>query len=92
MTSKPEPSFTMDSLIAELEAQLPSACEVGVRTCEVAAALDIGETTARKMLNQLREEGRIRVVRIRVEALNGKSMTVPAYQILPATPSHSEEE
>ena len=91
MMAKPVPNFTMDALIAELETRLPAMCDEGVRTVQVAKALKVSETTARKMLRQLNEEGRIELVRIQVEALNGKSMTVAAYRIKVAAPLHSEE-
>jgi len=39
------------------------------------------QTTARKILNQLKAEGKVEVVRMKVEALDGKSMTVRAYRI-----------
>ena len=92
MTPKPVQNLTMDAWIAELETRLPTMCEEGVRTVEVDAALKVRETTARKLLRQLNAEGRIEVVRIQVETLNGKNMTVAAYRIKVDAASHAEEE
>ena len=79
--SKPSPKFSMDDLVKQLQTLLPSQCNEGVRTVEIAAALNVSETTARKILNLLKAEGKVEVVRMKVEALDGKSMTVRAYRI-----------
>ena len=56
--------------------------EGGVRTVEVAEALGLGETTVRKLLGQLKAQGRLQVVRRKVETLDGKQTTVRAYKLL----------
>jgi DNA-binding GntR family transcriptional regulator len=80
--SKPTPSFSMDQLVAELREALPDIDEGGVRTVEVAEALGLGETTVRKLLGQLKAQGRLQVVRRKVETLDGKQTTVRAYKLL----------
>jgi len=79
--SKPTPRFSMDQLVAELREALPDIDEGGVRTVEVAEALGLGETTVRKLLGQLKAQGRLQVVRRKVEALDGKQTTVRAYKL-----------
>ena len=86
-----EDDGVMDALFAELETRLPAMCDEGVRTVQVAAALKVSETTARKLLRQLNAEGWIELVRIQVEALNEKRMTVAAYRIKVDAASHAEE-
>ena len=80
--SKPTPSFSMDQWVAELREALPDIDEGGVRTVEVAEALDLGETTVRKLLGQLKAQGRLQVVRRKVETLDSKQTTVRAYKLL----------
>jgi DNA-binding GntR family transcriptional regulator len=80
--SKPTPKFSMDQLAAELREALPDIDEGGVRTVEVAEALGLGETTVRKLLGQLKAQGRLQVVRRKVETLDGKQTTVRAYKLL----------
>jgi len=80
--SRPTPSFSMDQWVAELREALPDIDEGGVRTVEVAEALDLGETTVRKLLGQLKAQGRLQVVRRKVETLDSKQTTVRAYKLL----------
>ena len=79
--SKPTPDFSMEQLVEELRAVFPDIDEQGVRTAEIADALGVGETTVRKLLAQLKAEGRLQVVRTKTEAIDGKMMTVRAYKI-----------
>ena len=72
----------MEQLVAELREALPDIDEGGVRTVEVTQALDLGETTVRKLLGQLKAQGRLQVVRRKVETLDGKQTTVRAYKLL----------
>jgi DNA-binding GntR family transcriptional regulator len=80
--SKPTPSFSMDQLVAELREALPDIDEDGARTVEITEALGLGETTVRKLLGQLKAQGRLQVVRRKVETLDGKQTTVRAYKLL----------
>jgi len=80
--NKPVPQFSIDQLVAELREALPDIDEGGVRTVEVAEALGLGETTVRKRLGQLKAQGRLQVVRRKVETLDGKQTTVRAYRLL----------
>jgi Mn-dependent DtxR family transcriptional regulator len=80
--SKPAPKFSMEQLVAELREALPDIDEGGVRTVEVAEALGFGETTVRKLLGQLKAQGRLQVVRRKVETLDSKQTTVRAYKLL----------
>jgi Mn-dependent DtxR family transcriptional regulator len=80
--SKPTPKFSMDHLVAELQEALPDIDEDGARTVEIAEALGFGETTVRKLLGQLKAQGRLQVVRRKVETLDGKQTTVRAYKLL----------
>ena len=82
--NKPQPSFSMEQLIEELRSKVPIVDNDGARTEEIRLALGLGETTVRKMLRQLKAQGRLEVVRRRIEAVDGKLMTVRAYKILAA--------
>jgi hypothetical protein len=79
--SKPTPSFSMDQLVEELRSKVPTVDDDGARTEEICLALGLGETTVRKMLRQLKADGRLEVVRRRIEAVDGKLVTVRAYRI-----------
>jgi hypothetical protein len=69
--SKPKPEFSMEQLIGELHSKVPAVDEGGARTEEICLALGLGETTVRKMLRQLKIEGRLEVVRRRIERVHG---------------------
>jgi hypothetical protein len=71
----------MAQLIEELGGKVPAVDEGGARTEEICLALGLGETTVRKMLRQLKAEGRLEVIRLRIEAVDGKTVTVRAYRI-----------
>ena len=80
MLAKPEPSFSMGDLLAEMEAMLaPSGG--GARTAELAEAIGVCESSVRKLLRQLKSEGRLAVVRQKVEGLDGRMFTVAAYRL-----------
>jgi hypothetical protein len=79
--SKPKPDFSMAQLIEELRGKVPTVDDDGARTEEICLALGLGETTVRKMLRQLKAQGRLEVVRRRIEAVDGKLVTVRAYRI-----------
>jgi len=72
----------MEQHVEELRIALPEIDEGGMRTVEIAAALGFGETTVRKLLGQLKAQGRLQVVRRKVETLDGKQTTVRAYKLL----------
>ena len=71
----------MDQLVEELRSKVPIVDNDGARTEEICLALGLGETTVRKMLRELKAQGQLEVVRRRIEAVDGKLVTVRAYRI-----------
>lgn len=78
--SKPTPDFTIDALQAELEAVLiPEGA--GSTTRELSKLLGIGTSAVLTRLHQMKEDGRLAVVRKRVESIDGRAQLVPAYRL-----------
>jgi len=90
--SKPRPDFTMEELIKELQDKLPDMNERGARTIEIASALNVSPTTARKMLRRLMDAGRLEVVRKEMERLDRQTTRVSAYIITPRKEEGVKEE
>lgn len=78
--SKPIPSFTTDDLLAELETMLAPEGE-GVRTIEVAHALNVCRSTALIMLKALDKKGRIERIRKQIVKFDGCRTTITAYRL-----------
>lgn len=77
---KPTPGFTTDDLLAELEAMLAPAGE-GMRTVEIAHALNISRALALKLVKLLDEQGCIARVRQRFIRFDGRETTATAYKL-----------
>ena len=77
---KPEPDFTMDDLLRELEAMLAPA-EDGMTTKELARALNLGEAAVRSRLHKLMEQGRLIRVRKRITRIDDVELSVTAYKL-----------
>ena len=80
MSVKPEPDFTMDELLRELEATLAPA-EDGLTSKELANKLGIGVGAVRTRLYKLSAEGKLVRVRKLVRAMDGRMITVVAYKL-----------
>jgi len=80
MSVKPEPSFTVDDLLREVEATLVPSDE-GLTTSELAERLGIGVSAVRRRLKQLLMEGRLLRVRKEVQGMDGRRVTVIAYKL-----------
>lgn len=78
--SKPEPDFEMDDLIQELLATETEG-RTGWRVAELAAATGMSTRIIRERLRRLKAEGRLVLVRSKMEDLSGRMMPVPAYRL-----------
>jgi len=79
MSGVPELDFTLEEFIKELEQEANLA--EGLTTQELKEITDMGETWIRGQLRRLKKDGRLIVVRKKVERIDGRTMTVPAYRI-----------
>jgi len=76
----PEPDFTMDDLLRELEAMLAPA-EAGMTCAELAQALGMGMNAVRRRLHELKVGGRLQTVRKRMRRIDGVEISVTAYKL-----------
>lgn len=54
-----------------------------MRTVEMAEALGVGETTMRRRLRKLLEDGKIRPVTVTMQAINGRVTTTTGWVAVP---------
>jgi hypothetical protein len=74
------------AIIAELE-QLTRTGQTAdgfYTTKELADLLGVGKVAMARRLDLAKQAGRLEVVRVKRESLDGRMMTSPAYRILPA--------
>jgi predicted DNA-binding transcriptional regulator YafY len=92
-TEKPEPMFTTDDLLAELQAMLPDSEEGPLlRTTELARRLNCSVKNVRRLLHQLRSQGRLIEGRVTIEeGLGGTRVNVPAYGLRKIEETTEEE-
>lgn len=78
--SAPEPDFTLDEFIEELN---EDAIKVGtgLTRLEIQEATGMGKTWVLQKLRELKKDGKLVVVRKKVEAIDGRMASVPAYRI-----------
>ncbi len=79
MTDVPEPDFMLEDFIAELEEE--ANLSEGLTTEELKGITNMGKTWIRGQLRRIKKEGRLVVVRKKVERIDGRIMTVPAYRV-----------
>lgn len=76
----PEPDFTLDQWLKDLEDK--ANLQEGLTRREIEEATGMGKTWVLSQLRKLKAEGRLTVVRKKIEALDGKMFPVPAYRII----------
>lgn len=80
---RPEPDFSMDELLRQLQSELATT-EEGWTTTELVEALDVSRSAVVNRLKQLQAAGLLIRVRKRLsgdKTLDGRSMTVSAYRL-----------
>jgi len=71
------------SELQRLEAAQKSSVDGALTTRELCNALRMSSQRAQRLIRQLKEEGRIEVVRRKEMRIDGISTLVPAYRLLP---------
>lgn len=80
MSEKPTPDFSMDALLRELQERASTGGE-GATTAELSEILNKTKGMIRKELHRLKKEGRLLRIDKRIEFLDGRVVTVPAYKL-----------
>lgn len=77
---KPEPKIALDEWLAEL-ARLSNKSDEGLTSSEWAAQMRLSKDHALRRLKKAHEAGWLVAGRRRITALDGRSASVPVYQI-----------
>lgn len=78
---KPEPKIALDEWLAEL-VRLSDHSDEGLTSSEWAVEMRLSKDHALRRLKRVQDAGWLKAGRRRVTALDGRSCTVPVYQIV----------
>ena len=88
MSDPTKPDFTMADLLAQLREKRPAFDQgEALTTAEMAEAAEVSENTMRRILKNWVADNRVRVVNKRIQAINGRIMTVTAW--VPVQPTQA---
>lgn len=75
----PEPDFTLEGFLEELNER--AGIDDGLTRREIQEETGMGKSWVLEQLRELKESGRLIVVKKRINSLDNRKLTIPAYRL-----------